>query len=319
MRAAAQTPTLDVGVPQLMRSGGPQVLIDYARRAEALGFGGLWSIDNAPAGATARQPVLDGLHALSYVASCTTRIVLGIAVVVLPRRHPVILARELATMDWLSGGRLIVGVGLGTKGHLVDALGFPQDRQLGRLLDGVATMQNLWKHGLPDPDQATSFGAPMVLPMARGQGPPLWFGGAAPAALRRAARLGSGWIGAGVSRPSEFEAEVRLLREELAAVDRHDNFVISKRVFIGVERDRPTALARFGAALDGLYETPGFTERVGIYGSAEECAEQVVAFVEAGAHKVILTPMYDYLRQIEAFADLAAAAGIALSPHKVSP
>ena len=300
-----------------MRSGGPRVLVDYARRAEALGFGGLWSIDNAPAGATARQPVLDGLHALSYVASSTTRIALGIAVVVLPRRHPVILARELATMDWLSRGRLVVGVGLGTKGHLVEALGFPQDRQLGRLLDGVATMQNLWRFGLPDPNEATDFGAPLVLPMTRAEGPPVWFGGAAPAALRRAARLGSGWIGAGVSPASEFGTQVRLLHEELAAVGRQDDFVIAKRVFIGVERDRPTALARFGAALDGLYQTPGFTERVGIYGSAEDCAEQIATFIEAGAHTVILTPMYDYGRQLEAFADLAAAAGIELSPYEV--
>ena len=99
-----------VGLPQTV--SGPDV-VRFARRAEELGFVGLWTMDSPVGGPTSRNPSVDGLHALTYAAPVTDAIRLGIAVIVLPLRNPLLLARELASIDRLSGGRLTVGVGLG--------------------------------------------------------------------------------------------------------------------------------------------------------------------------------------------------------------
>jgi len=99
-----------VGLPQLY---DPELGARFARRAEQLGFAHLWTLDAVVGSATSHAPVLDGMHALTFAAAVTERIGLGMAVIVLPRRLPVLLAKELATVDRFSGGRLIAGVGLG--------------------------------------------------------------------------------------------------------------------------------------------------------------------------------------------------------------
>src|SRR4051795_5161089 len=107
------TPRISVGLPQLLHDQEAGVVKRFAERAEELGFAGLWSLDAVPGSATARVPLLDGLHVLTTAAAVTGAIGLGIAVIVLPARHPALLARERATIDPLSGGRVIVGVGVG--------------------------------------------------------------------------------------------------------------------------------------------------------------------------------------------------------------
>ena len=112
-------PRFSVGLPQSFDGGDPRPVGIYAARAETLGFSGLWTLDSAVGGPTSRTPLLDGLQLLAYAAAVTRDIRLGIAVIVMNRRQPVLLAKELASLDRLSGGRLTVGVGLGAGG--VDA------------------------------------------------------------------------------------------------------------------------------------------------------------------------------------------------------
>src|SRR5262245_60528506 len=88
-------------------------MVRYARRADELGYAGLWTMDSVIGGATGHNPTVDGLHALSFVAPVTETIRLGMAVIVMSHRNPLLLARELASIDRLSRGRLTVGVGLG--------------------------------------------------------------------------------------------------------------------------------------------------------------------------------------------------------------
>src|SRR2546423_11025695 len=122
----------------------PQVAGDdvttYARRAEELGFDGFWTLDSAVAGRTAHNPLLDGLHLLTFVAAVTSKATLGMAVIVLPRRNPALLAKELATVDQLSGGRLLVGGGLGVSDRREGAPGLPTHRPARRLAEGPAGM-----------------------------------------------------------------------------------------------------------------------------------------------------------------------------------
>src|SRR3954471_19559301 len=93
------------GLMQAIEGDDPRPVAAYAKRAEALGFDGLWTLDSALGGPTGHTPLLDGLHVLSHVAAVTERPRLGVAVIVMGRRQPALLARELATIDRLSGGR----------------------------------------------------------------------------------------------------------------------------------------------------------------------------------------------------------------------
>lgn len=290
----------------MLDDSGPAVLTEFARRAEQLGFDGLWTIDNAPGGPTARMPVLDGVHALTYVAPSTSRIRLGTAVTVLPRRHPVILAKDLATLDRLSEGRLTVGVGLGRDDATLDALGFPTDRRVGRLVDGVSIMRNLWADGRPDANRG-DFAEPLRLDVVQRPGPPIWFGGGGEAALSRAARLGDGWIGAGASSREDFTVQARGLREALAQQGRDaSSYPCAKRVYIGVGPDRTACLSEMAPALDGMYATPGLTERFGVCGSVAECRDALAELIGAGADALILTPVHDHRRQLESLAEVVA-------------
>src|SRR3954470_1111313 len=93
-----------VGLMQTLEGTDPRPVAAYAARAEALGLHALWSLDSALGGPTGHMPLLDGLHALTYAAGVTSEIRLGVAVVVMSRRNPALLAREVATIDRLSGG-----------------------------------------------------------------------------------------------------------------------------------------------------------------------------------------------------------------------
>src|SRR4051794_37196341 len=141
------TPRISIALPQLLRDESPDIVVRYAQRAEDLGFAGLWSLDSVPGSATSRVPLLDGLHLLTAAATATTSIRLGIAVIVLPARNPAQLAKELATVDRLSRGRLTVAVGIGRREPTASGLGLPTGHRAHRLQEGVAVLRTLWADG----------------------------------------------------------------------------------------------------------------------------------------------------------------------------
>src|SRR3954471_4569364 len=197
-------PRFSAGLVQTLDGGDPRPVAAYAVRAEALGFRAVWTLDSALGGPTGHMPLLDGLHALSHVAAVTNEIRLGIAVVVTSRRNPALLAREVATIDRLSGGRMTLGVGLGApETERVTQLGFAVDRRVRRLVESVAVMRQLWARDEASFDgqvYAFSGGGVEPKPLQR-PGVPIWFGAGREPALRRAARLADGWIGSGAPSP----------------------------------------------------------------------------------------------------------------------
>src|SRR4051794_18939054 len=138
-------PRFSAGLVQTLEGDDPRPVAAYAIRAKALGFAGLWTLDSALGGPTAHTPMLDGLHALSYAAAVTDEIRLGVAVVVMSRRNPALLAHDVATIDRLSGGRVTLGVGLGApETDRVTQLGFAIDRRVRRMVESVGGMRELW-------------------------------------------------------------------------------------------------------------------------------------------------------------------------------
>jgi probable F420-dependent oxidoreductase len=308
--AGPSTPRLAVELPQTLEADDPRPVAAFAVRAEALGFSGLWTLDSPPGNRTSRWPLLDALHCLSHVAAVTTAARLGVAVIVLPRRNPAILARELATIDRLSAGRLTVGVGLGRveDADLLTGLGLPADRPVRRLVEGVATMRALWSQGEArhDGELYHLAGVPLEPKPLQRPGPPVWFGGGVPAALRRAARLGDGWIGSGSSAVDDFVEQAPVVIRELEAAGRdRARFPIAKRVYIAVEDDPEVARARLSAVLDAMYAWPGLGDRVGVTGTPEDCARELRRVLDAGADELVLAPMYGHLAQLERLAEVA--------------
>jgi probable F420-dependent oxidoreductase len=299
-------PRISVGLPQL---DAADVLAPFAQRAEALGFAGLWTLDAVPGAATARVPLLDGLHALTSAAAVTRTIGLGVAVLVLPARNPAQLARELATIDRLSGGRLTVGVGVGRVEPTAAGLGLPAGRRARRLREGVEVLRALWADGEATyAGELYRFAGLRIEPKpVQRPGPPIWFGAGTEPALRRAARLGDGWLGAGSSPSSAFPGQVGILTDALRAAGRDPGaFPIGKRVYVAVEDTEARARERLTPVLDGMYDAPGLTARVAVCGPPETCAAQLRELTAAGARELLLHPMYDHLEQLEALAAVAA-------------
>src|SRR5437773_9642721 len=135
MHAPPDQRRLSVGLPQIVGDDDPgKAIARHAARAEELGFSGLWTLESGVGTGTTHMPILDGLQALAHAAPVTQNVGLGIAIIVLPRRNPVLLAKELASLDRLSGGRLTVGVGLGNDDERVAQLGLPTDRRVRRMV-----------------------------------------------------------------------------------------------------------------------------------------------------------------------------------------
>ena len=129
------TPTtrFSIGLPTAIDAP----LATFARRAEELGFWSAWAVDHAVGEEHAEDPSLDPLHVMTHVAAVTTRLRVGVAVLILPRRNPAQLARDLATMDVLSGGRITVGVGLGGKDPGAAAFGFRTGQRAKHLIESA--------------------------------------------------------------------------------------------------------------------------------------------------------------------------------------
>jgi len=203
---------LGICLPHYGRPIEPSRLAQLAARAEEVGLDSVWVTDHVVVPRDVpliyRDDMLDPLAVLPWLAGVTERIALGTSVIVLPYRSPLPVAKLLASVDVLSGGRLIVGVAVGWLEGEFAALGVPF-RERGRRTDeAIELFRAVWTQEYPEIKAANhnlSGGvkvSPMPLQKPR---PPILVGGASDAALRRAARLGDGWHASGMA-PSAFRA-----------------------------------------------------------------------------------------------------------------
>jgi probable F420-dependent oxidoreductase len=275
----------------------------YLKRAEELGFHSIWVQEQA--GLRAAASTLEGVSMLSYAAAVTRRLLLGAAVFLINLRNPIQLAKSLASLDQLSQGRLIVGVGLGAVTRLYQAYGLSAERRVARFIEALTLIKKLWTEEDLDFDgqfwqlkKATLMPRPVQTPR-----PPIWFGANAPAALKRAVRYGSGFIGAGSSSTADFREQVKIVRQELAEAKKEPSeFTIAKRVYIAVDKDRERAARRLREWFGLYYGAAELAEQVAVWGSAEECAAQLGEIVAAGARLLALNPVFDMTNQLEILA-----------------
>ncbi|HLJ08871.1 MAG TPA: TIGR03619 family F420-dependent LLM class oxidoreductase, partial [Acidimicrobiia bacterium] len=249
-------------------------------------------------------PVLGPLETMAYAVACTTRLRFGCAVLITTLHSPVHLAKSVSTLDQLSRGRVEIGVGTGGR-RMFSAFGVVPETFVARFSEGIELMKALWTQ--PEVKFAGRFwqveGAAMEPKPFQKPYPPLWFGGNAPTALRRAARHGDGFIGAGSQTTAAFAEQVPVVREALAEQGRTD-FRIAKRVYLAVDDDVVRARERLSAALERLYSFFGVGDLtpVAVYGPPAACIEGLAAVAEAGAEMILLNPLFDEAEQMERLA-----------------
>lgn len=273
----------------------------FLARAEALGYDSVWVQEQILGAAGSLEPVT----LLAYAAALTRRVRLGAAVLLTPLRSPVQLAKSLATLDQLSGGRLIVGVGLGSRTHIYPAFGITPERRVRRFVEGLEVMTRLWTE-----ERVTFDGefwklenAAMAPKPVQTPHPPIWFGGHHPDALRRAVRLGDGFIGAGSSSIAEFVEAVGHVRRFLAEAGRDPaTFALAKRVYLAIDPDRDRALARLREWFGGYYGSAALADRVALAGTVEQCLEGLREIRAAGAELLLLNPAFEEMRHLEVLA-----------------
>lgn len=291
----ATDPTqLTIGIHALQAGPGASAesLIASTQHAEALGYSAVWFSDHLTVQRNAIYPpsayIYETMIAMTWVAAATTSVQLGTSVIVLPMRQPVVVGKQLASLDLLSGGRVIAGVAGGYVEAEFDALGVPFGERGIRTDEGIEVLRTVWSqdpitvtfpvHGLKFDDMRAKPQPSRPIPV--------WVGGHAPAALRRAVRVGDGWHGALMTLEvtETLVQTVRLLRAQRPDPE----FVLSLRVgWDALEDDHDTLLR----GIDRLRD-------LGITHIAPEPRQRTQS---------------DYLRSIDRFATLSSRAGITMT------
>src|SRR3989442_5161998 len=274
-----------------------------AQRADALGFRDLWVTENTLDHVFCFDPMV----ILTYAAAVTTRIRVGVAVVVLPVRNPIHVAHEIATLDYASNGRAILGVGLG-RDHHYSKFQVPRERRLRRFREGVELIKALWTESKVD-YRGSIFqldGGTMAPKPVQKPHPPIWLGGGHPDALRRAAAIADGWMGSGGSSAAEFARSVPLMREHLEKSRRDPaTFPISKRVFLSVHERPEVARAELHRWFSVVYHNPAGTDASGVHGTPEQVRERLEQLIAMGANHLLLNPICRHVDQLDALAAIA--------------
>ena len=307
---------LSIGIQNIHRRTEPATepwrpMIDemqaLVRLVDDCGYDSLWVGDHL-AFAVA---ILDPLLQLAQAAVVSRRLKLGCNVYLLPLRHPVPVAKQVATLDHLSEGRLIFGVGVGGEfPKEFEACGVPLAERGARLTAAIPLLRQLWS-GEPVTYEGRHFGGfrevSMQPPARQPGGPPIWVGGRAEAALARAGRLADGWISY-VITPETYRAGLAKIVAAAETARRPiERFGTGHLLFARLDASYEQALDAAAATLSHRYamDFRRPAERYAALGRPEQVADRIRAFYEAGARHIVLDlvgPYEERPQQIEAFA-----------------
>ena len=280
-------------------------VLTFARRMEALGYDSLWASDHVviPHRITSRYPYsptgqfplgpevpfLEPLTTLAVVAGVTQRVTLGTSILVLPHRNPVLAAKMAATLDHLSEGRLVLGVGVGWMREEIELLGGSYDRRGAWSDEALAVMRACWRQArTAHRGEFFSFDDIGVFPKPTRGDIPVLIGGHTPRALRRVVELGDGWHAAFIT-PEALKTDIGRLRDECARQKRpFDQLAISVRAGLSL-RDAPLR-----------------PDRKPLQGSRDQVIADLRAYRDLGVESLLLEARYrdldDMIGIYEAFA-----------------
>jgi probable F420-dependent oxidoreductase len=288
-----------MGVPK------PETIVSVAERAEEWGVDSFWLADQI----MPRTPDLDVVAVLSLLASRTSRIKLGPSVLLLNLRHPLLVAKAFATLDYLSNGRIVMAVGTGANLAEYAAMGLPTESRGARLDEAIQVLRTVWRepkasfHGrFYNFDNVTIEPRPQTRHNNDFGTIDLWVGGTADGALRRTARYADGYFPS-LQTPEEYAkcwATIRRYAEQFGRSDSRieSGIIIFCRLASSHQRaldELPKYLRPFG----GLGEQ--FIKR-GAFGTPDDIRECLEAYIKVGLNKFVLSPLAgpdEYAAQVE--------------------
>jgi alkanesulfonate monooxygenase SsuD/methylene tetrahydromethanopterin reductase-like flavin-dependent oxidoreductase (luciferase family) len=277
-------------------------LLALAEKAEGLGFHSIWVGDSLLA-----RPRHDPLTLLAAVAARTKRVEMGTAVLLPALRNPIVLAQQVATLDRIAEGRVILGIGIASdvpniRAEFV-AAGVPFEKRVGTLVEGVALMRALWRGKSVDWDGRWQMKGAVLGPTPhRAGGPPIWIGGSVAAARERTGRLFDGWFPNAPS-PADYASQFAEVKAAARVAGRDPDAITGAMYLtLSIDDDAARAEARIDAYLAQYYGQRPDTMRkrqMCYAGPAQGAAEWLSAYAAAGATHLVLRFAGDHERHLE--------------------
>ena len=274
---------------------------------DRLGYDSLWVGDHL----SFAIPILDPFIQLAQAATYSARLALGVGVYLLPLRHPGPVAKQVASLDHLSSGRLILGVGVGGEFKTdFEVAGVSVSERGARLTEGIHVLRKLWSGETVSHD-GTYFSFPeltMSPPARQPGGPPIWCGGRSAAALRRVGEIGDGWLSYVVT-PAMYKESLNRIHDAAAAAGGPDRpFGTGHLLFATIDDTYESALDKATETLSVRYamDFRAAAKKYCALGRPQDIAERLLEFHAAGARHVIMDfvgPYEDRDRQIIRFAE----------------
>ena len=283
----------------------PKALIEYAQRAEALGFDALWAWDHILLGVDPPFPILEPLSLFAAIAAQTRRVRLGTGVLVLPLRNPVVLAKEVATLDRIAEGRLILGLASGWYKREFDAVGVPFNER-GRIMDrNLEILRRLWTEAQVD----GAYGAHNLRQAAMSpkphdeRMPTILIGGYVDRVLDRAARAG-GWLTYFYTPQSFAESwgKVRGFAEKAGNDPEGLLNANQLAIYVGKRSDVEAPMMEWLSSEWDYAAWSQSTKDSAVIGTVEECVEQLRAQLAVGVQQLIFIPYKYRMDQVELIA-----------------
>jgi len=307
--------TLKIGVSTMLRRTEPATgpwtpnvdeLVEVVTEIDRLGFDAFWCGDHI----AFAIPILDPLTQIAQAAVASRRLTFGTAVFLLPLRHPTPVAKQVATLDLLTGGRFIFGVGIGGEfPKEYESCGVPINERGARLGEGIEVMRKLWTgEKVSHEGRFYQFRDVCMTPAPRQPGgPPIWCGGRSEPALRRAARLADGWFSYAVSPEMFAKGLVTIEAAAQEAGRRLEHFATAHLMFTRIGDSYERALDEAAASLSIRYamNMRSATQRYGAIGTPSQVAEKIREFHAAGVRHLSLDLVGPYEQrgvQFERFA-----------------
>jgi probable F420-dependent oxidoreductase len=283
-------PSVGLFVPTAAPDAWPNMALAFAQRAEAAGIRSLWVPD---------RPVFanpEPLTTLAAVAAATSTIQLGTCVLLGTLRPPALLAKSVATLDVLAGGRVILGLGVGSRADDFAAVEVPFAGRGARATELMQVLRLAWS-GAPLRHAGRHYQidvGPVGPRPAQPGGPPIWLGGSAEAALRRAGRLADGYIGSSSSGPAGVGRAWQAVRESAERAGR-DPGALTFAVLVRAAVDDDTGRAMDRVVANARHYRPDLREDPGpagiLLGSPAACIERAHEYFAAGVEVLIVAPV----------------------------
>jgi alkanesulfonate monooxygenase len=282
-------------------------LVEYGLKMEQLGFDSLWVWDHVLLGVEPNFPIIEALTLLTAIAARTKKMKLGTGVLVLPLRNPVLLAKQLSSMDLLSEGRLIMGLASGWYKREFDAVGVPFE-QRGKIMDeNLEILTRFWTEPMVKGQYAyhkIPAGVMYPKPVQKPR-PPILIGGYVDRVLKRAAVAGDGWL-TYFYRPESFAKSWAKIRDFAKEAGKDpDHLLNGAQLPIRIGKSRAAVESEMMEWLGKEWDYAAWSESTkdsAVIGTVDECVEQLKAHLAVGVQKLIFVPYRYEMEQIEIIA-----------------